>query len=760
MQGPGHAAPSPARLPYAEPPEDPAAGSNPDGLLDYWHIIRRRMGTLVLIAFLGCLAGFLLTLPQTPIYQARTSIEVQEMNENFLNMRDMNPTAPAGSMYYPEFDIQTQVKILQSRELLSRVVKKLDIENRPLVVNETRLSAWRRALGLPGSNAASIRGQALGMAAGNLHVRAQANTRLIDILCDSTNPQLAADFLNTLASEFIEENLEARWKTTQHTGEWLSRQMEDLKIKLEKSEEQLQQYARITGLMFTGEKDNIAEEKLKQLQEELSKAQADRVSKQSKYEIASSASTESLPDVLDDGSVKDYQVKLTDLRRQLAELSATYTPAHAKVKKVEAQVGTVEAALSRERGNIIRRIRNDFEAAQRRERLLAASYTAQAALVSEQAANVSHYNILKREVETNRQLYDNMLQRVKEAGIAGALRASNIRVVDPAIPPSAPYKPSLFANSVVGLLGGIFLGLVLVVVRDRADRSIQEPGDSAWILNTCELGIIPRADFDPFTKRRLFPLARADEARRTTTNDLALVTYERKPSVLAESFRSVLTSILFSGTNGGQPRVIVLSSANPKEGKTTVSSNLAIALAEANHRVLLIDGDLRRPRLHQIFELDNKHGLADILSHPGPLNGRGLPPGLIQETGVPNLFMLPCGSPVSVTALIYSKQLPELIRCARAEYDMVLIDAPPMLQMADARVFGRNSDGVILVIRAHQTTRDAARLARQRLAEDGIRLLGTVLNDWNPRRTTVYAYYKYYERYNHYYYKEKSPTAD
>jgi capsular exopolysaccharide synthesis family protein len=749
-----HAGPAPARSGYFEPPPQDSDQAASGGLLEYWRMLRRRKGTLLLIAFLGALAGFLLTLPQTPVFQARLSLEIQSVNENFLNMRDNNPTESGSSSYYPEYDIQTQVRILQSRSLIERVTKKLDLDNRPLIVNESRLSAWRKALGLPAPKTVSAREDAIAMAAGNLKVRAQANTRLIEILCDSTSPNLAADFANTLANEFIDQNLEARWQTTQRTGEWLTRQMEELKIKLEKSEEAMQNYARATGLLFTAEKDNLTEQKLRQLQEELSKAQADRIAKQSKLEMASTTSPDSLPDVLDDGSLKDIQARLTDLRRQHAELSSTYTPAHFKVKKVQAQIATLESALEKERGNIIRRIRNDFQTATRREKLLAADYATHARLFSEQAALVSHYNILKREVDTNRQLYDHMLQRVKEAGIASALRASNIRVVDAAEPPRGPYKPSPFMNSALGFLSGIFIGVVFIVMRERADRTIREPGEAQYFLDLSELGIIPSADSDPTRRRRLLQTHRPESA---TPDQLALVTRDRKPSVMAESFRTVLTSILFCSQNGTRPHVLVLASAYPKEGKTTCVSNLAIALTEIHQRVLLIDGDMRRPRVHEIFELENKPGLGDLLRQPTPLDG--LPIAGIRETKIPNLFVLPAGSPgPGVSSLVYSDRFPELIKRLRNDFDTILIDTPPMLQMADARVMGRQADAVILVIRANQTTRDSAQLARQRLADDGTLVLGAILNDWNPKHTASYGYYKYYDHYHHYYgdKKEKS----
>jgi len=744
-----------ARPQYIEAPspeviEEPGPGL----LLEYWDIVRRRRGTLILIAFVGFLSSVLLTLPQTRIYQARASLEIENLNENFLNMRDVSPTANEGGSYPPEYDLQTQVKILQSESVLERVIAKLNLEKKLLAEkNRGRLSAWRNALGLAASRPDSTREEVLRLVTKNLKVSTEASTRLVEILYDSRDPQLAADFVNTLTAEFIQQNLEARWKTTQQTGEWLTRQMEDVRIKLEKSEDELQSYAHASGLLFTSEKDNIAEEKLRQLQEELSKAQADLVVGQSKYELASTAPPESLPEVLDDKTLGEYQVKLTDLRRQLAELSSSLTAAHPAVKKVQAQIAALESALEKERTNIIQRIRNEFESAQRRENLLARNYASQARLVSEQAAKVAHYNILKREVDTNRQLYDSLLRNVQEAGMTSALRASNIRVVDCAIPPTRPYKPSLVLNSALGLLAGALFGFGFAVMRERADRSIQAPGEAALSLGVPELGVIPSLVAERSRFFGYYQKGRASKSVELKNNErsrqVELVTSQREPSVLADCFRATATSILYAGENGTRPRVIVLTSASPREGKTTVASNLALALAEIGSPVLLIDGDLRKGRLHEIFEVSNAWGLSDLLA------GKELPEGrekIFVGTGYQSLYLLPGGSPApSISGLLHSPRTLEFLNHTREEFHTVIIDTPPMLQMPDARVLGRLADGVILVVRSAQTTRETAAAAAQRLTEDGTRVLGTILNEWDPRKASHpgYAYgrqYRYYHQ--------------
>jgi capsular exopolysaccharide synthesis family protein len=705
-------------------------------------ILRRRKGTLILIACLGLLISLLLTIPQTPVYDARGSIEIQNFNENFLNLRNVSPTADDGGSYAPGADLQTQTGILQSEFLLDRVATKLDLGKKLFPEKGSdSFTAWRKALGLSGRKQASTREKILALVASNLKISTEANTRLVEIRYDSTDPQLAADFVNTLTAEFVRQNIESHLKTTQQTGEWLTRQMDDARIKLEKSEDELQSYANASGLLFTSEKDNVAEEKLRQLQEELSRAQSDRVAIQSKYELASTASPDSLPEVLDDAILKDYQVKLTDLRRQLAEISSSLTPAHPSVRKVQAQVTTLELALKKERTNIIERIRDEFESAQRREHLLAATYASQARLMSAQAAQVTHYNILKREVDTNRQLYDSMLQNVQEAGMTSALRASNIRVVDTAVPPTYPYKPSVVLNSGFGVLVGTFFGIVFVVVQERADRTIHSPGDTTAYLDVPELGAIPSARAEQSRLSAYYQNGRNHDSKKLgngTPSPVELVTSNEKPSLLADSFRATLTSILYSGENGDRPRVIVITSANPGEGKTTIASNLALALAEISQgglmqSVLLIDGDLRRPRLHEIFGVPNRWGLSDLLEGKTPPTGCE---ELILKTGFKNLSLLPSGSPTgNIAALLYSPRALAFLSRMREEFHTIIIDSPPMMNIPDARVLGGLADGVILVVRSAETMRHTAVAAKQRLTEDGTRVLGTILNQWDLRET-------------------------
>lgn len=710
---------------------------SPSLLLEYWRMLRRHKVTLLLAACLGLLLGVSLTILQTPVYEARTTLEIQNPNENFLNMRDVNPTSEQQSAQAVDLDLQTQINIVQSESVLRRVIHALDLSGKlESKKKKSHSSAWLRFLGLGVSAPALTDEDVLHRVASNLKVHILPETRLVEILYDSTDPRLAANVANSLSAAYIQQNLESHRQIAKQTDESLTRQTDDVRIKLEESEQALQAYAGAAGLLFTSEKDNIADAKLRQVQEDLSKAQADRVAWQSRYERVAVASPDSLPEVLGDPTLKDYQVKLTDLRRQLAEFSASLTPLHPSVKKIQAEVAALETAREAERNNITRSIQNQFESARQREKLLAARYDAQARLVMDQAGKATRYDILKREVDNNRQLYDSMLQHVREAGITSALHASNIRVVDAAVPPSRPYKPSKKVNAVLGLTGGGLFGLVFVVLKERADKSIHLPGEAALYLDVPELGVIPsaaagRSSAFSYYGRFLDSETWKQEEEEHRNIPVELTTW-KNPSVMGDFVRSTLASILYSGKNGSRPRAIAFTSAGPQEGKTTVASNLALALAEIGKRVLLIDGDLRKPRLHDLFRVSNEWGFSDVLAGNKPPDGSE---AMVFGTEYGGLHVLPAGHcHASISNLLHSPGTSEFLQRMRREFDMVLIDTPPILPMPDARVLGRLVDGVILVVRAERTTKQTAAAASQRLMDDGTRVLGTVLNEWDPRK--------------------------
>jgi succinoglycan biosynthesis transport protein ExoP len=428
---------------------------------------------------------------------------------------------------------------------------------------------------------------------------------------------------------------------------------------------------------------------------------------------------------------------MADLKTQYANLSATYTPEYYKVRQVQAQIAELQQAIDAERASILRQSKQDYETAQARESMLSAAYNDQAKGVSEMAGKSIQYDNLEHDVDTNRELYDALLLRIRQAGLAAAMRSSNVVVVDPAKPPVLPYKPNFPMNTALGLLTGLFAGVGFVLVRDRFNRNIESPGISPAYLRLPELGVIPAAKLSS-RHSAWFPAKVPLQLNEAGNNGAS-----REHATLAEAYRATLTSILLPGMRGEGPRVLVLTSPDPGAGKTTVTSNLGMATAEIGRRVLLVDADLRRPRLHRLFEIPNSFGLTDILRITTPLEEIPVDQ-LVRQTKIPYLYVVPSGPTTDgLSSLLYSPRLTEFLQRVAKEFDLVLIDAPPMLHFADARVLGRHSDGVILVLRSGQTKRDAAMLARQRFQEDGTCVLGTILNSWdlrNFRSPYGYAY--------------------
>jgi capsular exopolysaccharide synthesis family protein len=667
-------------------------------------------------------------------------MEVLGVNEEFLNLKQVSPVSELESTG-PLSAVQTQVKILQSDSLLERTLTQVG------AVTPTALRPQSNRQGLIArllkrEKPPESLPDALDLARESLHVRGDNQTRIVEVFFDSTDPRLAAKLANTLVYEYIQQGVEGRWRQATRTSQWLQRQLEELRLKLRTSEDALQAYARSADLTVISEKAPISEDRLRQIQDNLTKAHAERVATYSRWQVAERSNPVALSDAVNDSTLRDYEAKITDLRRQRAEMATIYTSDFERVKRIDAQIATLENALAASRKVILQRIRNEYEEAAGREMVLAEDFRNQTRLVARDAGKSIQYNMLKRELDSDRQLYEAMLQKTKEVQAAAAMSAGRARIIDHAQPPRRHYSPRTTFNSVVSLFAGILLACAFVLFRDRADETIRIPSELEDAVPLPSLGIIPSAR--PVTgPRRFLPGASA-------VPSLALV--PRKPSLFAdasgplagtfvtalkggaldEAIRAVMTSILFSSSEGKVPKVIVVTSSNEKEGKSTLVSNLAVALGEIGSRVLLIDGDIYRPHLHRIFGLSSELGLVDYLrSRTSPLTSSIA--RLARPTQIKNVSLLTSGCDSHTGALfLYGPTLPELVEEARRDFDSVLIDTPPLLSTPDARMFGKLSDGVILVVRAGRTNAGEALAVRNRLVEDGIPILGSVLNDWNP----------------------------
>ncbi len=724
----------PLSMVYLDPLESKGSGqSEPRGLLEYVQLLRGHRILLLAMLALGTGAGCLVSWLQVPVYEARSYLEFQSVgagdSAGLTGAKD-------GAGFGPENFLQTQVRVLESRSLRKRVQDKFAAEP-ALDVAASRWAGLRKIFGLSAAPTAVKR-----------HPRSASvtahiidNSRIVEIVCESSDARYSAAFANAMAHEYIEYSLESIWESSSRTSQWMNKQLEHLKTNLEQSENRLQEYGRQTGLVYTGAEQSIEEDTLKQLQQEYSSAKADRIAKQSLSEIAAASQADAIPQVADNGHLSEYSRKMAELKQELAELLSLYTPSHYKVVKVQAQITALEGTLTGERKTIRKRINNDYDAAQRREQLLAHEYQKQMETLLQTDHKSVYYDVLKHEVATDRAIYDQLLAKTKQVEVGASVQASDIRLLDAAEVPSSPTKPNLPRNASFGFLFGLVGAFGLVMGREFIDRSVRAPGESPLHLQVPELGVIPSQRFFPQPRDRR-PGRGAEGAEEGEAFELS--TWQDHPSLLAESFRGALASIMVAGEGATLPGVIMITSAGKGEGKSSIVSNLGIALAEINLRVLLIDADMRKPHLHDIFNVSNSWGLSDLLRERSALENCPLE-ALSRKTDIEGLSLLPSGpGTLSIANLLYSRRLADLLKRLRAEFDIIVIDTPPMLYISDARVLGRLADGAILVIRASKTTRDAARAAKQRLVDDGIPVLGTILNEWDFRAKSRYGYYTNY----------------
>ena len=646
------------------------AGNRREAPVNYTALLRRHRTALGII-FAGALVLSLLsTLLGHRVYQSEAILEVTGINQDFMDTKGVDPTANqlSGDAY-----IETQTKLLTSPPVVQRTVQLLGPKVPPEIAARRSLigllSGW---LGQPIANRPA-EGEAvvLGMLA-DAKVKVDGSSDLITLTMFGPEPQLTADTANMLTAQYIELSQQVRGDSAGNTNRFLVAQLADARQNLRDSESELQDYARQAGIVIpNASQESVAADKLRQIQSDLARAEAEEAETKSQVESAHANPAETMPQVLDDPTLRDNRARLAELRRQLADLSVSLTPANYKIQRLLAQIADLEQQSAGQRANIIRRLGVQNAETARRKQLLTSAYRQQLSVVSDQSSKEIRYDSLKKAVDADRDIYQAMLQRVKQAGIVAALKSSDVRVVSPATAQPSPYRPSLALNLALGLLFGIALSTGYILVRERNDASLRIPGQSVRQLNLPELAVVPSARIRsseriPLTLRNLkAPEVEVPEkgffANRPAIVDKDLVQWCQEETMMADAYRSAITSILLSRVNGVAPRVLLVTSPRPKAGKTTTVANLGISLAEIGRRVLLIDGDLRCPRLGRLFGLQFASGLSDVLLDGGSrtvtLNS------VIRSSTVPGLYVLPGGSePGNISKLLHSATLDSLVQ--------------------------------------------------------------------------------------------------
>lgn len=720
---------------------------------EYLRILVKRKWIVV-----GCFATIfsvvaIASLKSTPVYEASGTIAVNKPDTtlNFQNSTTLSLD------YFDPTELDTEVKILQSDLLAMQVIRELNLDRRPEFANEAPPSPSTSGdlspdpLQSDPARASSM----IGGFKGNLRVNLSPNTRIIEVHYRSADPQMAANVVNTLMQTYVENNFKARFESTMQASDWLSKQLVDLQMKVETSQEKLVRYQKEHEILGADEKQNITMEKLDELNKELTAAETERMDKEAAYRLVESGDPEAIASSLN--AVEDnvqsstallglLRSKEADLKIQVAELNTQFGPSYPKLSILNNQLKEVDSQIQTETKKVVSKLRGQYSAALERENMLHEALDRQKQEANKLNESAIEYTLLKRDVDTNRQLYEGLLQKLKEAGVSAGLKSNNFRIVDGARPPTAPIEPNIPRNLLFAAVLGLASGVGLAFLLEGLDNTVRTTEQAQMISGVASLGMIPlgsKGARDGSNPKRLV-IAASKEA-------VELVTQVRPQSQMAESYRALRTSLLLSNI-GAPPKVIMVTSALPQEGKTTTSINTAVVLAQKGVRVLLIDADLRRPSIHKTLGMGPHSGLSNALT-----GSTTLEQAITRSTILPNLFVLPAGTPPPNPAeLLASANMRDVLNQLREQYDHVVIDTPPSLSVTDAVVLSPRADAVVLVIRSGQTTKQALRRSRDILMQVNAKVVGVLLNAVDLSSPDYYYYYEYQGKYARYYRDEDS----
>ena len=740
---------------------NPVLPSQDSVLREYLRVLIKRKW--VVLGSLAVIFGAVTisTLKSTRIYDASGSIAINKTDPALLNLKD---SSNGGGDYYDPADLDTEARILKSDLLALQVIKQLNLDKRPEFGGQADASATSLALTTDELQPDSEKTSALlGGFKSNLRVTLVPNTRIIEIHYRSPDRDLAARVVNTLINTYIEQNFKTRFESTMQASDWLSKQLVDLQMKVETSQEKLVQYQKQHEILGIDEKQNIITSKLDELNKELTSAESGRMEKESVYRLVqsddpdtSAAAAISATGGESDGSgsssslMERLRAQQADLNVQVAQLSTQFGPSYPKVAQLNSQLKEVDVQIQLELKKVISRVRSQYLTALQHENMLHAALDKQKQEANKLNESAIEYSLLKRDLDTNRTLYEGLLEKLKEAGVTAGLRSNNIRSVDVARVPAVPSEPNVPRNLSFALALGLTTGIGLAFLLEGMDNTVRTPEQAQMISSLPSLGMIPlgsRSTSEGPSKQRL--------SITSSKEVVELVTQSRPQSQMAESYRALRTSLLLTSL-GAPPKVVLVTSALPQEGKTTTSINTAIVLAQKGTRVLLIDADLRRPSIHKTLGMGPKTGLSNVLTGNATLQQT-----IIRSNILPTLFVLPAGPPPPNPAeLLASSNMKDVLAELREQYDHIVVDTPPTLSVTDAVVMSTRADAVVLVIRSGQTTKQALRRSRELLMQVNARIAGVLLNAVDLNSPDYYYYYEYQGKYGHGYYQEDEPDTE
>ncbi|MGH9522537.1 MAG: GumC family protein [Terriglobales bacterium] len=733
------------------------AENHDNALMDIWHLILKHRWIITATFVIVMALATVYTFRSAPLYQGVGQIAINRDSADVLGFKDM-PTDESASTDDWDYNValDTQVRVLQSDSLALLVIKELHLETNPYFADSYANAPERTESGAPRAMTPAEESVLLRNFERSLEISKVPRTRIVEIRFLSPDPQLSALVVNTLINAYIEQNFRTKYESTMQTTNWLQKQLTDLQMKVETSQQKLVAYQKDNEILGIDEKQNIITAKLTELNQELTAAEADRMQRQALFDLTKNGASDALPGVTDNRVIQKLKEQEADLKDQYAQATTRFGPSYPKVQELSNQLAQVESALKNELSRVVQRIHNEYQESVTREGMLRAALDNQKKEANRLNERAIDYNLLKREVDTNRQLYEGLLQKMKEASVSAGLRSGNIRILDAARVPFRPAKPNIPFNLMVAAFIGLSLGVTLAYVSDNLDNTIRDPDEVPAITGLQPLAVIPLS----FAKTRKVSDRKSITADAEKGESAAMIAHNRPKSESAESYRALRTSILLSSF-GAAPKVIVTTSGLPQEGKTTTSANTAIVLAQRGGRVLLVEADMRRPALSRLLNMKKHVGLSDLLA--GIIT---MEQAIVPSPTVPNLDLIVAGTPTPNPAeLLGSPTMKACLAQWREKYDHIVIDTPPVLTVTDAVLLSTEADAVLLVIRAGQTAQPALRRTRDLLNLVNARVVGVVVNAFDLHSNgyryynTYYSGYGKYGRYNHYYQQDETEAA-
>ena len=725
-------------------------------LRDYLRVIQKHRWTVITVFAIIVITVVIHAFTATPIYEATTRLIIDKENPNVVSIQEVMAIDASGTDYY-----QTQYKIIESRTVAREVIRRLHLDKseeffpkpKDDLISNLKRSIKETITFCRDSIASLLRTEEEAIPKtiaeyepnsalvddfiSKIEVNPIRNSRLVDVNFQAKDPVLAAKIVNTLANAYIDQNLETKLRAVQDAVKWLHSRIQEEGNKVEKAEQALLRYKEKHSIVtdFSSDVENITAQKLAQLNTQVVEVESERVEAETRYKQAMALSgtpdmLDSIPEVLNNELILQIKSMEVELYKRMSELSKRYGQKHPQMVAIESELKTLNKRKTQEVNRVINSLRNEYRVVLAKENFLKAALAKQKKDSLELNQKAIEYGVLRREAESARYMYELLIKRFKETSLTEDMKTGNIRIIDRSEVPKDPVKPKKKLNVFLAIILGLFTGIGLAFFFEYLDNTIKIPEDVKQHLKIPYLGLTP-----------LFSTENKWKLRDDTSPELVTFNYQR--STASESYRGIRTNILFSSAES-VPQVILITSAGPQEGKTITTANLAVTMAQADSKVIILDCDMRRPQIHKLFGIVKEHGVSNLLV------GSSNAGEAIIHTRIPNLDVIPCGSiPPNPSELLGSTRMVTLLNALRKRYAHILIDSPPSTAVTDAVVLSKSVDGVILVIRAGDTAREIVKNGVAQFGAVGANILGAVLNGVDMSRDSYY-YYQYY----YYYYGE------